>query len=261
MTDQPLIVGPRGETPDEIRAVDEDQPQTLQAALARAAADPRIDVEKMTKLFDLHQRIVEDQRKASFKAALARLQAKLPMISKDGQVIKDGVVLWRYAKREHIHEIIQPLLAEEGFALSFNEEELIGQASRRFSCTLSHRDGHSETKYKTVPFDASNKRSAAQSEGSTATYAMRYLTKMQLGIVEKDEDDDGMGGGSEPITNDDALNIQALIDEAQPDPEARKVLKEGFLKYMGVAQIADITTRDYKKAVNALQEKIRRRTP
>lgn len=242
MTNDRLIVTPSGDLP----AVDD--PKNLLDAIGRAVADPRMDVEKMSKLFDLHQRIVADQRAQSFKAALARLQASVPMIDKDARVLNaDGSLRYRYSKVETIHEILQPLLAAEGFAIAFNEEENLARAERRYSCTLSHRDGHSETKYKTLPLDSSGHKNPIQSEGSTTSYARRYLIKMHLNIVEKGEDDDG-SGGAEKISMDEALNIQALLEEV-------KANKARFLTFMGVAKIEDILRRDYKKAITAIEER------
>lgn len=247
MNDQ-LIVGPHGE---------EIQPRAsdLLEIIARAVSNPAVDVDKMSKLFDLHERIAKQQREASFMAALARLQAKLPMVEKDGRMVSKGVEQWRFAKRETIHAVIQPLLASEGFSLVFNEEIDMGRALRVFSGTLSHADGHSVTKYKTLSLDSTGSKNSTQAEGSTTSYAQRYLTKMLLNIVEKDQDDDGQGG-AETISKDDALNLQALLEEMKVEDVEEN--KRRFLEdFMGVKRFEDILARDYKKAITAINERKR----
>src|SRR3990167_44950 len=150
---------------------------TLLAAIAQAVSDPRVDVAKMERLLAMHQTIMEDQRKAAYMAAMSRLQAKLPQINKAGRIIVKGTERSRYAKIEDIDVAIRPLLAEEGFAFSFDSDSSDAKIFK-LSCKLSHREGYSETKYLTLPMDASEYRSNVQSIGSTVSYGKRQLIKM-----------------------------------------------------------------------------------
>jgi hypothetical protein len=223
--------------------------ENLLSVIARAVADPRMDVEKMSKLLDMHERIMADQRKISFMAAMSRLQEKLPQIEKYGKGKNN-----KYAKLEDIDVVIRPMLAAEGFSLSF-DEETHSASLVTFIARISHRDGHSEVKRLTVPVDAaaSNRdgksiRPAIQDAGSTVSYARRYLIKMLLNIIEKDEDTDGEP--LEPITADQAKDLEAMIDEVKAD-------KKRFLTFMGVDDCTLILRRDHEKAVNALEVKRR----
>lgn len=145
-----------------------EQPSNLLAVIAQAVSDPRMDVEKMSRLLDLQERVMAEQRKATYMAAMSRLQAKLPQIRKDGRIIVKGTERSRYARIEDIDVAIRPLLAEEGFAFSFDSDSSDAKIFK-LSCELSHRDGHSVTKYLTLPIDASDYRSNVQSIGSTVS--------------------------------------------------------------------------------------------
>ena len=57
--------------------------------ITRAALDPNIDVAKLERLLAIQQTLLADQRRTSFRAALARLQEKLPQITKQGTIL-DG---------------------------------------------------------------------------------------------------------------------------------------------------------------------------
>lgn len=228
-------------------------PANLLDVIARAAADPRVDMDKMERLLAMQERVMADQRKTAFFSALARLQARLEPIGKGGINKHTGS---KYARLEDVDRQIKPLLASEGFALSFNEESSDGLMTR-FSARLSHKDGHAEEKYMTVPVDAAAKnregrstRSAIQDAGSTASYARRYLIKLHLNIVEIDEDNDGQGS-SEPISDDQVKDLDVLIKDSRAD-------RAKFLDFMRVERLEDIVRRDYAKAVNALQTKQRR---
>src|ERR1700690_2098399 len=100
-----------------------DEPATVLDVIARAASDPTVNVDKLERLLAIQERLLADQRKTAFYAALARLQARLPQILKSGQILdRDGQVRNRYAKIEDIDVAIRPLWAEEGFSFSFHQQ-------------------------------------------------------------------------------------------------------------------------------------------
>lgn len=224
----------------------ESETTSLLAVIANATTDPRVDVEKMERLLAMHRAIMTEQRQTAFAAALSRLQAKLPQINKQGRIFVKGTERSRYARIEDIDVAIRPLLADEGFAFSFDSDSSDAKIFK-LSCKLSHKDGHSETKFLTLPIDASDYRSNVQSIGSTVSYGKRQLIKMHLNLIEVSEDDDGRGG-DKPITEEQVRDILALITEVKAD-------KALFLKYMDVEKVESILSRDHKRAVAALQRK------
>ncbi len=225
----------------------QEQPQegNLLAVIARAVADPRCDVEKMERLLAMHELITADQRKAAFMAALSRLQARLPQIEKTRAIVVKEKERSRYAAIEDIDQAIRPLLAEEGLALSFDCDSKDAKVYV-VSCKLSHREGYSESKSLTLPLDSSDFRSGVQSVGSTISYARRTLIKMHLNMIEKGEDNDGIGGF---ISEQQITTLAKMIKAANANLDL-------FLKYMEVQQLSDIPARYYSKALNALTAKI-----
>ncbi len=160
--------------------------------LAQAAVDPRMDVAKMERLLEMHRQVTEDRRRVAFAAAMARLQAVLPQIVKEGRILVQGTERSRYARIEDIDQAIRPLLAAEGFSLAFDTEPK--DQSLLITCRILHAEGHAETRSLLLPLDAQGAKSPVQGVGSTVSYGRRYLLKMILGIVERGEDDDGQGG-------------------------------------------------------------------
>ena len=223
------------------------EPSDLLTVISRAVSDPDLDVEKMERLLAMHERITAEQRKTAFMAALSRLQAIVPQIEKNGQIIVKGVERSRYARLEDIDAVIRPILAAEGFAFSFDSTSNDGKL-HVLSCKMSHAEGHSETKTIVLPMDSSNYRSDVQSIGSTVSYARRQLIKMHLNIIERGEDVDG--NSLEPISAEQVQDIEALMSEVGAD-EAK------FLVYVGVESLAAIRERDFKRAISALESKRR----
>lgn len=232
-------------------AVEQPHPSDLLQVIANAVSNPAIDVEKMERLLAMHERIVERNAKVAFESALSRLQASLPQIDQSGVILaKDRItVKSRYAPLEDIDSIVRPLLAAEGFAVSYNTEEL-PSGKIRLTCKLSHKDGHSETRGLPLPIDKNEYRSAIQDHGSTISYGRRYLLKLHLNIIEKYEDNDGQA--NEPISEEQARDLEVMIQDAKAD-------REKFLRFMDVEDIKDIWVKDLPKAVNALESKKRKK--
>ena len=65
---------------------------SLMDVIARAAADPDTDVDKLERLMGLYERVTDRTAKASYAAALAALQPKLPVITERGPSAIDGSI-------------------------------------------------------------------------------------------------------------------------------------------------------------------------
>jgi hypothetical protein len=225
------------------------RPASILQVIATAVTDPRMDVDKMRALFELQRDIVAEERRVAFDEAMTRVQSKLKPIAKLGQGKNS-----KFAKYEDLHALIQPLLAEEGFSQSFSQKEEQGDKIR-FVLEVS-RAGHSKTFELAVHSDkaATNRegksiRPPIQDDGSTASYARRYLVKMAFNIVEKGEDTDGESPRA--IGPDQVIEIKDLIRDSKSN-------EASFLELIaGVERIEDIQQRDYKRIVNALQTKMR----
>ena len=213
--------------------------------------NPNMNPDVIHRLIDAQERVMGKNAEISFNQAMSRLQPQLPRIEKRGKIDfvskKDNTrQTTPYAKYEDIDAAIRPLLAGEGFSLSFNTE--FGDHGVTAYGTLAHREGHHRTASIRLPLDTSGSKNNIQAMGSTISYAKRYLVGMLLNIVTVDEDDDGVMGGLDPIDDTQRAEIEALIKRT--DTETAK-----FCEAMGFDDIETMHKRDYKKAVNALKAK------
>lgn len=238
----------RGETGDlALTQSGKDEPTSLLAVIARAAFDPRCDVDKLERMLAMQRTIEQDRREQIYIAAMTQLQAEIPQIDKLGQGKNS-----KYSKLEDIDVILRPLLKQYGFNITFDEESHTDR-DVTFVMKVSHEQGHKETRRLTVPKDtaATNRegkgiRPAIQDAGSTVSYARRYLLKMHLNIVERDEDTDGES--REPISEEQARDLEAAIDEVRYD-------RTRFLKYMQVGDVRDIRKTNLNVALHAIEAK------
>ena len=234
-------------------AVDgDDRPLTMLALIARAATDPAVDVAKMAALLTMQRELMADQAKQQFNEALARLQTRLPRITKRGRIEypenkQKGTqkAAIPYALWEDIDAAIRPLLNEEGFSLSYDAPPAPG-GGILFTGKLLHVGGHFETAtIGPLPLDTSGGKNNLQAGGSTTSYGQRYTTKMLLNLIFEGEDDDGNRGGRELIGFEEMEQLSALITETGSNIDS-------FCRLMNVEVLADLDKMLYPVALNAL---------
>ncbi|MBP7662304.1 MAG: ERF family protein [Shewanella sp.] len=212
--------------------------------MERLATTPNMNVDVLKQMMDLQERVLDRNAKQDYMASFAEMQPKLPAIEKKGTAHNS-----KYAKYEDIIDSVRPILGNHGFGFSHKVNQT--DAKIEVTCTLTHKSGYSESTQFVAPADTGGSKNAVQAVGSTIAYGKRYTLLALLGIATKDEDDDG--DTANPITIQQALEIDNLIDETG-------VNKANFLlTYFGIegdeSDVHDIQSRDYERAVNLLKLK------
>lgn len=157
--------------------------QAIMMMIERVVLNPEADMDKLDKMLDMQERILNRNAKQSFTADLAAMQAELPLVSKAGE----GHNRARYAKLEDINEAIRPTLQKYGFAVTFRVKQ--SDKSATVTAILSHKLGHSEETDLVLPLDASGSKNAVQAVGSTVSYGKRYALCALLNISTGDDTD------------------------------------------------------------------------
>lgn len=222
---------------DEPRAVVVTTPMDMiQKAVASGA-----DIEMVERLMGLNERYEASQARKAFDRAIAAAKAKIPPITRNAKGHNDK----RYADFAAIAKVVDPILSENGLSYRFRTAQ-----SDRISvtCILSHADGHSEETTLAGPADTSGNKNAIQAIGSTLTYLQRYSLVQMLGLAAAADDDGKSGADGGAITLEQVEELVALADDVNAD-------KEAFCRYFKVGGFADITTKDFPRAVAALNKK------
>ena len=167
--------------------------------IERAAVNPAVDVDKIERLYTLHERMQAKAAETAFYAAMAELQPQLPVVEHTKQISfqkgNETIVKGTYTPWEDIDEQIRPLYTALGFSLSFDIEQTDQGIS--VETIIMHRAGHSVRRAKMrLPPDPSGNKGAAQAVGSAVSYAKRYSACAALNITTRgangeSEDDDG----------------------------------------------------------------------
>jgi hypothetical protein len=190
----------------------------LMAVIARAAADPACDLDKMERLMAMHERATAKQAEAQFAADLAEMQAELPSIGERG----DAAGRYTFALWEDINTAIKPFLRKYGFSLSFRTDFTSGITVMG---VLQHRSGHKETTSITLPADPSGNKNAVQAVASSVSYGKRYTAGALLNLTSHGEDDDAYAAGTkEP--EPEYVDWKAAIDGESTVDGLKGVKKE-----------------------------------
>jgi hypothetical protein len=214
--------------------------------IADAARDPNVDIQKMSGLLDIQERLMNKQAEMSFNNALNVVQGEMPTIKKDGKLIHGQKLISTYASYEQIDRAIRELLIANGFSLRYD----IDQTETKLVITgiLSHKDGHSISNTIPLPVDTGGAKSNVQAVKSTLSYGKRCLIEMLLNLVFEGEDDDGKAAGYAPISTEQAAEIKKKLMETDAD-----VTK--FLELVGAKSVDEIAVDKYALAMIALNRK------
>jgi hypothetical protein len=230
-------------TPAAITTPEPRASQTIAMQLTEMARDKTLDVTKLEALLKMQREMAAEEQRTAFRAALARLQSQIGQLSKAGVIETPSGRKSRFLRLEDIDNAVRPLLAAEGFSLSFDSTPGQGNMTT-YTATLAHCDGHAETKTLALPIDTGAGRNAVQSMGSSVSYARRYLIEMHLNIVKKGEDDDG-GGGPLPLTEAQLVELKTALGSGD---------ERAFLAVYGGTWDA-ISQRNFKAALGMIQRK------
>jgi hypothetical protein len=230
---------------EKVSIIPQEEPRALAVVtpmeMLSRAVETGASLEMVEKLMTLQERWDASQARKAFDKAIAAAKAKITPIQRNAKGHNDK----RYADFAAIAKVVDPILSEHGLSYRFRTAQ-----SDRISvtCILSHEAGHSEETTLTGPADTSGSKNAIQAIGSTLTYLQRYSLVQMLGLAAAADDDGKAGADGGTISLEQVEELVALADDVGAD-------KEAFCRYFKVGGFADITTKDFPRAVAALNKK------
>lgn len=222
------------------------------ALIERAARDPSVDIDKMERLFGMHERMKAKQAEEAYNAAMAAAQAELVPVVKNAKNSNTGK---SYADLLAIAEQALPVVYANGFAVSVSECEsptkrpgYIGAA-----CEVSHAKGHGKRYVFDIPIDdvglkGNSNKTAIQAYGSTLTYARRYAVCNIFNIAVRDNDGNAPAQKQADhglISVEQLAKLEKLMieyDVSVPD----------FCNFYEIGKVADVPARYFEKVVETI---------
>lgn len=207
---------------NEVRTIQaEANENSVLATISRAASDPSVDVVKLEKLLEMHERLQDKAAAKEFNSAMARMQCEMPTVFEGATNTHTKNT---YATLDDINRAVKSVMQAHGFAVTFKVVHVAAGVS--VTGILMHSAGHREETTLLLPVDTGPGRSTVQAVGSSVTYGKRYVMCALLNITTGDAvDDDGAGAKQEPLVTElQAKQINALLAKC-----AEKT-KAGFAK-------------------------------
>jgi len=207
-------------------------------------------LDMVEKLMVLQEKWEKSQARKAFDNAMADAKAEIPTITKNREVdftSAKGRTHYRYEDLGEIARVVSPILAKHGLSYRYRTTSHVNEPVT-VTCIVSHRDGHFEENTLCAGRDESGNKNSIQAIGSTSTYLQRMTLKAALGLAVSNDDDAKAAGASEEISLEQVEQLVALADEVGAD-------KEAFCRYFKVDGFANITTKDFPRAIAALNKK------
>lgn len=164
---------------------------SLLQAITQAASNPAVDIEKMERLFAMHQTMVRQEAETAFNAAMARAQAQMVAVVRDRA---NDFTKSTYATLTAINDAIVPIYTAEGFSISFDSGDCPVAGHIRTIAKVSHAAGYTREHHNDMPLDTAGSggkvnKTAIQASGSTQSYARRYLVCQIFNVTTTDDND------------------------------------------------------------------------
>jgi hypothetical protein len=232
---------------------------SLMSVISRAASDPGYPMENLEKLLAMKERWDAAEAKKAYVRAMNAFKANPPEILKTKHVSyankTGGKTEYDHATLDEASPVIAEALSKHGLSHHWDVENLEGGIIK-VTCVITHELGHSERVSLQAGADQSGGKNNIQAVGSTVTYLQRYTLLSATGTAAKGMDNDGgdLGPKIEVISEEQAANIQALLEEVNAD-------KPRFLKHLStqckkeINAISEIPSTAQKLAVDLLESK------
>ena len=159
---------------------DNSEAAKLTRAIIAAAKNPEIQMDKMERLLDLHERITAKEAEQQFNTAMVGAQSQM------GRIAADAVnpqTRSQYASYAQLDRHLRPLYTSYGFFV-------------RVVCYVAHIGGHTRTYHCDIPADGKGAKGGdvmtrTHAVGSGKSYGKRYLLKDIFNVAVGEDDDDG----------------------------------------------------------------------
>jgi hypothetical protein len=187
--------------------------------IERAASNPAVDMDKMERLLQMQERILNRNAEAAFNAGMTDAQADMGRISTDAT---NPQTRSNYATYGKLDAALRPIYTKHGFALSFDTGEGAPADYVRIVAHVSHSAGYTRSYHADMPADGKGAKGGdvmtkTHATGAAMSYGMRYLLKMIFNVAIGEQDRDGNEGGGVSISEDQLKKLQALADEVGGD--------------------------------------------
>ena len=187
--------------------------------IERAARDPSVDIDKMERLMQMHERIVKNKAESDFNDAMTACQREIRTITADAT---NPQTRSKYASYAKLDGILRPIYTKHGISISYGTEDTAKVESVRVIAYVA-RGGYTRKYQVDMPADGKGAKGGdvmtkTHATGAAMAYGSRYLLKGIFNVAVGEDDRDGNATGDkvlpESVKADFFAAIEAAIDKA-----------------------------------------------
>lgn len=213
------------------------------ADMLQHAMDRGLDPESLQKFMDLYDRWEAKQAKAAFDRAMGDFKRNPPQVFHDLVNKQYGST---YPSLANLVNTVNAHLAEHGLNAAWECDQSSEQIG--VTCVLSHTDGYEKRVTLYGPPDESGSKNQLQQIKSTITYLKAATFEAVTGIASKAGNSDDDGNSGQPITAEQAKELDGLLKQSKAD-------RAKFLKFYSVSKLAELPASKYDEAKAKLNRK------
>lgn len=250
---------------DNLPALPANQSKALMMMIQGAALNPDINIDVISKLWELQKESDDRDAKAAFAKAKAAAQKEMP--TSVGANRDNTHTTSRYADLDAVTKVVVPIYAKHGFSMAFDTEPSKIDNCLTIICELEHKLGHSK-KYRLNdwPIDdaglkgGSNK-TRIQGMKSTLTYAQRIITCLVWNIATGNDND---GNGPDESDNNSRSEPQQKNGGAKAHPNQVEFMSTKFnnndaadwaecKEHFGIEVLDDVLKKDVNSVIQWIE--------
>lgn len=224
-------------------------PANLLEVISRAASDPAVDIDKLERLMQMHERMQALAAKEAFNNAMAAAQAEMEPISRNAS---NPQTRSKYASYDNLDAEARPIYTKHGFSISYDtgecpkpEHVLVLAYVSRGACERTYRIEMPADGKGAKGGDVMTKTHATM---AAVSYGKRGLLKAIFNLAEGEGDKDGNTGDQTLITAKQIAELEALITKTGAD-------KVRFLRHIKVDSLDQIYQRSFDAVKKILEAK------
>jgi len=241
---------------NEIQTIQTETNDSVLSTISRAASDPSVDVVKLEKLLEMHERLQDKAAEKQFNAGMAQMQCEIPTVFEGAINLHTGN---SYATLDDITRTIKPIMQQHGFAITFKVEN--AEKAIEVTGILMHRGGHREQTTMRLPLDVGKGRNDVQSVGSSTTYGKRYVMCALLNITTSDaQDDDAQTADGSDSAEDRAEVVAGIVAQVDGTTTADELKDVWQAAVKALKEAGDVAGYDAVK-VAVTKQKAKLETP
>lgn len=200
---------------------------SLLQAITQAASNPDVDIDKMERLWAMHEQMVKREAETAFNNAMTECQKEIRRVAPNAD---NPQTKSRYATYAKLDKVLRPIYTEQGFAISYDTDQSPHPEHIRVLAYVS-RGGHTRTYKIDMPTDGKGARGGdvmtkTHAAGAGMQYGMRYLLKGIFNVAIGDEDKDGNDPPKLPAT--DFERFKKAIEATTTKDKAKEKWHEGI---------------------------------